>query len=139
MCLSSSSSCPFASCLFLSHCSFPFLFFCCLYLFPVPLPSPFCCYVPFLAIVRFFLFLILVPFFLFASTISSCSLIFFLVLPFLFFYSVGLQFAACKGWGHMLFANLCVHTHTHRRTVRMPVLIPKIATRKRGEETMTRK
>ena len=49
--------------------------------------------------------------------------------------SVGLQFAGCKGWAHMLFANLCLHTHTHRLTIRMPLLIPEIATMTRKENT----
>ena len=77
-------------------------------------------HVSFLAILPFPLFLFLVLF-LFA-----------------FFNHFFLPFAACKGWARTLFADLRRHTHTHSLTVRMPVLIPKIATRKGGRRNNDR-
>ena len=105
---------------------FPFLFYLSV---SFPLPSPFCCHVSFLAILSFsFSSAWCFPFTFFYHFIL---LLFRRSCPFLLFAcSVGSRLAACKGWAQMLFANLCVHTHTHRLTVRMPLLIPKMATRK---------
>ena len=92
----------------------------------------FCFHAPFLAILSFFL--VPLPLSYPFAFFYHCFLFLFpLPCPvLLFLYSVCLQFAACKGWAHML-ANLCMHTYTHRLTVRMSALFPKIAARK-GEE-----
>ena len=75
---------------FLSH-SFSFLLPCPVLSNFVPLPLSF----PFAFFYHCFLFLFRLP----------CHVL-------LFLYSVCLQYAACKGWAHMLFSNLCMHIHT---------------------------